>query len=213
MRTFFGVLANALLLAPSVDGQVPSPSAVSLWLSGTRAAPIETREGLRHDRTFAAFGLRAAWPVFKRGKIGLEYAADLTPVILATANRTYRFEGDRCDGPACELSLRRVSVRYSTVGFGVAPIGLQLRLPVASRLTLTTTTTAGGLYFSRPVPDYKAARLNFVGEIGGTVEIAFRSNRVLALGYRFQHISNAGTAPVNVGLDSHLLTVGLVFPR
>jgi hypothetical protein len=213
MRAFLGVLANALLLAPSVHGQVPSPSAISLWLSGTRAAPIETREGLRHDRAFAALGLRAAWPLFKREGIRLEYAADLTPAILATANRTYRFEADRCDGPDCDGSLRQVSVRYTTVGFGVAPIGFQLRVPITSRLALTTAATVGALYFLRPVPDYEAARLNFMGEIGGSVEIAYRSNRVLALGYRLPHISNAGTAPVNVGLNSHLLTIGLAFPR
>jgi hypothetical protein len=205
------VIIASLSGSPIAAAQIPAPARLTVTLSGAYNASIETREGPRNDRTYAAISLRATWPLQKR-RIAMEYVADLGSLALATANRTYRFEASECEG-TCPLYLRRVSDRYATVGVGVSPIGLQVRLPLLSRVTLTSGASAGGLYFLRPVPDYKAARLNFVAEAGGTLDVTLGSRRVLSMGYRFQHISNAGIAPVNVGLNSHLLVIGWALRR
>ena len=224
MRRFATILAACFLLSvSSLHGQVRSPVAITPWVSGTRAAAIETRQGLQHDRALTAFGVRGAWSVVRRRNLALEYVADLIPVVVTTANRAYQWRLGPCTPPDCTdsryregeeyVSARWRPERYTSVGFGVAPLGAQLRLSIAPRVNLTTAVTAGAVYFSRPVPDYEAARLNFVGEMGFGAELTLTNRRALAIGYRFQHISNAGTAPLNMGLDSHLLAIGLVFSR
>ena len=214
MRCLIGLLASPALLASATYGQIPAPSAAGLWISGARGARVETRGGPRHDRALVALGVRATWRLSTDGPVDLEYAADLIPLILATANRAYRWEGS-CSGQggACDYALLRVPVAYKTVGVGLAPVGLQFRTRLRPAVAVVAGGDAGVLYFARPVPDYEAARLNFVGEIGGGLELTLRADRILALGYRFQHISNAGIAPVNVGVNTHLLLVGIVIPR
>jgi hypothetical protein len=140
--------------------------------------------------------------------------ADVIPLILATGNRAYRWEG-LCNGGGsdCDGALHQVGAPYTTVGVGVAPVGFQVRSRLTPALALVGGTSAGALYFARAVPDHEAARLNFMGEIGGGIEVSLRPHRILAVGYRFQHVSNAGIAPINVGMDTHLVVVGLVVPR
>ena len=214
MRLLVGSIVGLALLAPASYGQITAPASVGFWISGARGAHVETRGGPRDDRTLLALGLRATWPFRSRGPVELAYTADLIPLILNTANRAYRWEGS-CSGRGsdCDAGLYQVAVPYNTLGVGLAPVGLQLRTRLTPALALVGGGGAGVLYFARPVPDYEAARLNFVGDIGGGLEFALRPDRVLAVGYRFQHISNAGLAPVNVGLDTHLLLIGLVIPR
>lgn len=214
MRLFIGVLIGAALLAPRTYGQITPPASVGLWLSGARGARVETRGGTRHDRSLAAFGLRAVWRLSPSAPIELEYTADLIPLILATSNRSYRWEGS-CGGSGtdCDGALVRVAVPYATLGVGVSPVGLQVRSRLTPALALVGGLGAGVLYFARPVPDHEAARLNFVGEVGGGIEVALRPERILAVGYRFQHISNAGIAAINVGMNTHLVVVGVVVPR
>lgn len=224
MRPFATILGSYILLCvSSLHAQGRWSAALTPWVSGTRAAAIETRQGLQHDRALTAFGVRAAWPLLKRRNLAVEYVADLIPVVVTTANRAYRWRLGPCTPPDCTdsryrdgedyVSARWRPERYTSVGFGVAPLGAQVRLSIAPPVNLTTAATAGALYFSRPVPDYEAARFNFVGEIGAGAELTLTNRRALAIGYRFQHISNAGTAPLNMGVDSHLLAIGLVFSR
>jgi hypothetical protein len=223
MRATAAIALATVGLVASLHGQVPRPTAVTLWASGTRSAPIDTREGVQHDRALVALGVRAAWSLVERKRITLEYAAEAAPLVLATANRAYRYQHGDCVPADCGQShfpeaVRYIKygymgVRYAAFGFGFLPLGVGLRFPVTTRIALTTATAAGIYWFSRPVPEQEAARLNFVAEVGPAIELTFRDKQALALGYRFQHISNAGTAPVNLGLNTHLLTIGLLFRR
>lgn len=214
MRLFISVGASLALLTSAAYGQIPSPSSVGLWIAGARGARVETRGGPHHDRSLVALGLRATWRLATGGPFVVHYTADLVPLVLATANRAYRWEG-LCSGRGadCDGALFQVAVPYTTVGVGVAPAGVQLRTRLGSRLALVGGGSAGVLYFARPVPDHEAARLNFVGDIGGGLELSLRVDRVVTLGYRLQHISNAGFAPINVGMNTHLLLIGVVIPR
>ena len=214
MRLFISVGATLALLASTAYGQITSPSSVTLWIGGARGARVETRGGPRHDRSLVALGLRAEWRLATGGPFEFDYTADLIPLVLATANRAYRWESS-CSGRGadCDGALFQVAVPYTTAGVGVAPVGVQLRTRLTPRLALVGGGSAGVLYFARPVPDHEAARLNFVGDIGGGLELRLRVDRILGLGYRLQHISNAGIALINVGMNTHLLLVGVVIPR
>ena len=53
------------------------------------------------------------------------------------------------------------------------------------------------------------ARVNFTAELGAGVLIGRPGRLGIALGYKFYHISNAGMAQHNPGIDNHMLTIGL----
>jgi hypothetical protein len=206
------VIIGSLISSTVAAAQIPAPARLTITFSGIHNAPIETREGPRNDRTYAALNLRAIWPLQHR-RVAIEYTADLVSLALATANRTYHWQGAQCGGGDCDGSLHRFAARYATAGIGVSPVGLQVRFPLRFGLSLTGGASAGALYFLRPIPDHEAARFNFVADVGATLDLAVKRRRELSVGYRFQHISNAGTAPVNVGLNTHLVVLGWTVRR
>jgi hypothetical protein len=69
------------------------------------------------------------------------------------------------------------------------------------------------LWFTRDTPVPDARRFNFTAEGGAGVEIPSRDGRALVVGYKFQHLSNAGTALQNPGFDTHLVYVGVMRRR
>ncbi|HWG81262.1 MAG TPA: acyloxyacyl hydrolase [Stellaceae bacterium] len=89
---------------------------------------------------------------------------------------------------------------FSTTGgtfFGYA--GIRIELPLGDRIVLTGDTAAGywrhgrGLDLGNPI------------EFKSGVELAYRFARQSRLGIAFDHISNAGIAKLNPGVESLLL--------
>jgi len=92
-------------------------------------------------------------------------------------------------------------------GVGLVPAGVELRYTPHRGVQVVAGTTIGALYFTRPLPDPNAARLNFAvaGELGVRIGAGVHA---IDVRYRFQHISNGGTA-FNPGMNAHMLQVGL----
>src|SRR5260370_22352713 len=92
-------------------------------------------------------------------------------------------------------------------GAGFVPAGLELRYAPHRGVRVVVGASIGALYFTRPLPDPSAARLNFAvaGDFGVRVGAG---DHAIDLRYRFQHISNGRTA-LNPGRDPHPLPVGL----
>ncbi len=74
----------------------------------------------------------------------------------------------------------------------------------------------GGIIAStEPIPENQpnASGLNFLFAFGGGIRWNTGQRRALALGYRFLHISNAGTTSFNPGVDNNVIYVGYSFLR
>jgi opacity protein-like surface antigen len=69
---------------------------------------------------------------------------------------------------------------------------------------------AGILYASREVLPGET-RLNFSLLVGIGVDIDISKKLQLAPEYRFHHVSNANTGPINPGINTHTLVLGLTF--
>jgi opacity protein-like surface antigen len=67
---------------------------------------------------------------------------------------------------------------------------------------------AGFLYFADQVPVADSSKFNFTLGLGAGVEIWYRDNQSISLGYKYHHISNGYTADQNPGVDSNLFYVG-----
>lgn len=189
---------------------------MGVWTAIARDQPLETREGKTHDRDLYFVGVRVRWELIRSRRAELAYTANLLPAVLSTGMPSYADVPSSCPptGPCVvPLSIQQKMTRQKVYGAGVTPTGLELRLNVTRFLALLGRGDAGLVYFSRPVPDPEGRRLNFLGEAAVLAELRIAQRVWLTGGYRLNHISNGGSAPVNTGMDSRMLELGLTFVR
>ncbi len=144
-----------------------------------------------------------ALPFRTRARWGLEYHLRVVPLAVMRNNPTQAaMLGSR------GWFLPQTTERGSTLGFGIKPAGL--RGWIGGRdLRLEADGSTGVLRFGTPLLAANAAQLNFVHEMGVGLRVSWLARGGVLVGYRRHHVSNAGLAEVNPGLNSHMLFVGL----
>ncbi len=134
-----------------------------------------------------AFGFQKAIKTYSPNK-RLWYTADIIPYI-------------QFDYPKRDENNRRVS----RSGFGLSPVGFSLSNFISNWSAPYFQTTGGIIYMEDNFPTDQARSLNFTFDI--TIANSFTINQfaIIAIGYKFHHISNAQTGLENPGLDSNFL--------
>lgn len=162
---------------------------------------------ITHRRVIVA-AIKGEWLLETFGPLAIASTMQLVP--LAVVQRTSADTVINCwpSGPGqhtCRLD------RSDDMAFGVggSPIGLKLYLNRAGKVRLFGAGAGGALVFSTDVPVRGSRKFNFTFEYGGGLEVVTQSGRALTFGYRFHHISNGSSAPINPGLDSNLLYFGI----
>ena len=204
------------MTAHAQDGRLagrPAPT-FSVWTAFAGNERLNTRIGDTNDRDLFLIGVRARWLFSVSGRVEMAYTADLLPAVVSTGMPSYTFVNvpPSClPNQACTLPLVVVTemTRKTVYGFGAAPVGGEVRFRATRPLALVLRGSAGGVYFSRPIPDPEERRFNFIFDIGTGAEWRFSRRVAMTAGYRLNHISNAGRGPVNPGLNSHMLELGL----
>lgn len=205
-----GLLACALS-AVGLDAQTPSRSfGLTVTHSvggGISAHPPPCWSGCVEGDVLSPLSLSTveveiALPFRTREGWGLEYHVRAVPLAVMRNNPTQ---------PAMMGSrgwfLPQGTERGSTLGFGLKPAGL--RGWIGGDLRLEADASAGILRFGTPLFAANGAQLNFVYEMGVGLRLPWLARGGVVVGYRRHHVSNAGLAEVNPGLDSHILYVGL----
>ena len=159
-------------------------------------------------------------PGARFGNAGLRYGR-----VLA-ANQSLAFSWTIDAVPVAVLSVRSFTIvptgsgsftvretRDHTYGAGLSPIGLKLNFRRSQMLQPFAGGSGGFLYFSKQVPVTGASQFNFTFDFGGGVEIVKNARRAFAIGYKYQHISNGYTAPINPGVDVQMIYVGYSIRR
>ena len=101
-------------------------------------------------------------------------------------------------------------VRGTSFGVGVSPVGL--RTVVGSRRVAVEASISGAvLRYNHPTPAANAAKTNLLGSVSVGIRVQLRGADIRG-GYRRSHISNAGRADFNPGIDSAEFYVGIWFP-
>ena len=178
---------------------VAAPASVAVFVGGARRAMIKTRLGHFHDRDLFVASVRASWPIGGADGV-LRYTADLVPLAVATGNRFY------AEPPDTGVVIPERRTAYAA---GLAPLGAELRLRVARRVEVSAAASGGFLVFSIPVPDQGETRFNWTFDLGAGAHVAVSPRLRVAVGYRLSHISNGGRGPVNPGMDTRLLVLGV----
>jgi lipid A 3-O-deacylase PagL len=99
---------------------------------------------------------------------------------------------------------------HAVYGFAVTPLGFTADFGRGHRVFPFLQTNEGIIASSEPIPINVAGAtgLNFLIDIGGGVRIKTGQRRAISLGYKFLHISNGFTSPVNPGVDNNVFYAG-----
>ncbi len=182
------ILVVSLLLATSFvcfaqEAPEKGSNEIQVWSGGGHSVP----GGTSNTGVFNA-GLRYGWvltgphlPSFLRGRF--EYAVDAVPLFLVfqPANTAY--------------------------GVGFDPLGLKWNLERHGRFSPYIELCGGLLFTSHNVP-FGTNQVNFTDQAAlGTHILGAKYNWSLEL--RYMHISNAGLAPLNPGINTVQVRLGV----
>lgn len=103
--------------------------------------------------------------------------------------------------------------RQWTVGEAMSPVGFQWNFRPRSKLQPLLDWHGGFMYSTRPIPIDFAGSFNFTVDAGAGIELYRTRTQSFRVEYRYHHISNAGTATYNPGIDSGLLQLTYAFGR
>lgn len=180
---------------------------VAPFVGYAQNSPVGTSWGVTPDRDHLFLGVHLATPVLRLGRVVLSYAPNVTPFVRLTNNPRYRDMSGPDGGPP----IRVLDGRGPVYGAGLAPLGLQLRVPLHDRLAVQAGGAAGGLWFTRAVPHGNARAFNYTLEWGGALALRLRERSGLQVGYKFHHLSNYYSASSNPGVDGHVFYAGYSF--
>ena len=159
--------------------------------------------GKKTDRPFFDVNVQYAHVVITGNNWALKYIAEIVPVaIIEQPQQGHTMSGNPEDLPGSKQNI---------YGAGISPFGLQMNLRRGSMLQPYINGTAGVIYFTDKVPVEDSSNFNFMLGLGAGIEVWYRENQSLIFGYKYQHISNAGTAPQNPGVDSNLFYIGFTW--
>jgi hypothetical protein len=177
----FFIAASAFTLAQAAPEQ--GAHEVQIWAGGGHSVA----GGTKNTGVFNA-GLRYGWiltgphlPGFLRGRF--EYAVDAVPVffVFQPANTAY--------------------------GVGFDPLGLKWNFQRRGRLSPYLELTGGALFTDHNIPT-NANRVNFMDQAALGVHILGAKHNV-SLELRYMHISNAGLANLNPGINTVQVRLGV----
>jgi hypothetical protein len=202
--------ALAAAQASATETARPAERLLGAWVGAS--VGTSNQWGRITDRRFFIAALRAQYLLETFGGLALANTIDVVPLAILTNTPEYRPASFRQpDGTIINLHVE--TGRSPVFGAGIVPAGLQLYTLSHRPARFFLGASAGTIWFTRntPVPD--ARRMNIALDLAAGAELLARDGRVIVLGYKFQHLSNGGTAPLNPGVDSHMLYVGLMRRR
>ena len=179
----FSVLLIAASQCLAQTGPEKGGHEVQIWAGGGHSVPGGTKD----TGAFNA-GLRYGWiltdahlPSFLRGRF--EYAVDAVPVFLIfqPANTAY--------------------------GVGFDPLGLKWNFERHGRLSPYLELTGGVVFTDHNIPRY-ANTVNFMDQAALGMHILGAKHNV-SLELRYMHISNAGLANLNPGINTVQVRLGI----
>ena len=189
---------NSVLPNPPVRPSAADPATVgrnefSLWGGFSPNSPHII--GAAAERNLSTLGLRYSRALKSSGFATWRYTFDAIPVAFIRQPVSHGVWEDRTQ-------------RESRYGGGLAPIGVQFNMRPHHRIQPFGEGNVGFLYFTRPTPYTNTSNFNFTFSLGAGIQTFTIHNRAVSFGYKYHHLSNAYTAPVNPGMDSNVFYVG-----
>ncbi len=156
--------------------------------------------GTTTDRRFVIAGFGYSYRCWVWSGVSISYSGELMPAAVLLQPGQY---------------LPQFVPAHAVYGFAVTPLGFTVDFGRRHRMHSFIETDEGMIASSEPVPINVtgATGLNFLIDLGGGVRIKTGQGHAISLGYKFLHISNAFTSPVNPGVDNNVFYAGFSILR
>jgi hypothetical protein len=197
--------ALLLLAAPAMAG-ICSPDSKPVdprhdfqFMAGY--SPVSaTLIGTTTDRRFVMAGFSYSYRCWVWSGASISYTGELLPAAILLQPGQY---------------LPPFVPAHAVYGFGVTPLGFTAEFRRRHKIYPFLQTNEGIIASSEPIPINVtgATGLNFLIDVGGGVRIKAGDRRAITLGYKFLHISNGFTSPVNPGVDNNVFYAGFSILR
>jgi hypothetical protein len=154
-------------------------------------------EGQSLDRQLVLLNLQYARTLFATRPVTFKYTAEIVPLALEIQpTQVYHYSATPLLNPA--------GTSYAA---GASPIGFQGNLGQRS-VQPFANGSIGFLYFDRQVPVFGSSQFNYTVSIGFGAQFFRRSGRSFSVGWKYFHLSNNYSAPLNPGIDSGVFYAG-----
>ncbi len=101
------------------------------------------------------------------------------------------------------------NLRKRVYGSGISPEGFQADFRLHNRVQPFLSNNAGFIYFADRVLAPQGSQFMYMVDVGVGVNIFRKETQAVTIGYRFQHLSNAGISLENPGTDANIFYVGV----
>lgn len=160
------------------------------------------------------FGLRYAWTTKNNERHRLRYYIDFDPLIIVN----YR---ERRPIQVTPTTTTVIGDRKTVFGVGFTPVGLQFNWRNSKKYQPYIAGGFGVAVFNKKFPDNRSPlqpdkignRFQLMPEFGAGLEIRTSETKSYFIGYKYHHLSNGYTAPLNVGYNTNMVYGGVYFQR
>jgi hypothetical protein len=163
--------------------------------------------GTDSNRRFVLAGIDYSYRCWDFNHVSVSFTMGAMPAAIALQPATISYFGiTGLPPPSIEVR----TPPHAVYGFGITPLGGTFELARRRRLHPFLEFGLGLIASTEPIPENvpDATGLNFLVIIGAGV----RFDKI-SLGYKFVHISNAGTTDFNPGLDNGVIYAGYSLVR
>ena len=171
-------------------------------------------KGESQEAPVVLFGIRHAWSMKNNPSHRFRYYMDLNPLIIVN----YRQRRLVQTSPTTTAT---VGDRKTIFGVGFVPFGLQFNWRNSQKIQPFIAGGMGIALFNKKFPDNRSVlepdrignRFQIMPEFGAGVEIRNSETKSYFIGYKYHHMSNGYTAPLNVGYNTNMVYFGTYLQR
>ncbi len=157
-------------------------------------------------------GVRYAWTTKNNASHRLRYYMDFNPLIIVN----YRERRLVSENPDVTVGDRK-----TVFGVGFTPVGLQFNWRNSRKYQPFIAGGFGVAIFNKKFPDNRSPLkpdkignfFQLMPEFGAGLEIRASEKKSYFVGYKYHHLSNGYTAPLNVGYNTNMIYGGMYFQR
>jgi lipid A 3-O-deacylase PagL len=183
----------------SLAASAPEPRHDFQFFAGY--SPVSaTLIGTTTDRRFVIAGFGYSYRCWTWPGVSISYSGEIIPAAVLLQPGQY---------------LPQFVPAHAVYGFAVTPLGFTADFGRRHKVHPFIQTNEGIIASSEPIPINVtgATGLNFLIDLGGGVRIRTGQRSAINLGYKFLHISNGFTSPVNPGVDNNVFYAGFSILR
>jgi hypothetical protein len=190
------VLLSTPAWAAFCSNDLPEPELRHDFQFFTGYSPVSTTLiGTTTDRRFFLAGFGYSYRCWVWPNVSIAYSGEIMPAAVLIQPGQY---------------LPQFVPSHAVYGLAVTPLGFTADFGRRRRVYPFIETNEGIIASSEPIPINipDATGLNFLFDLGAGIRIHAGQRRAITLGYKFLHISNGFTTPVNPGVDNNVFYAG-----